>query len=101
MMITELKAKNITACPGSVICVAEATVQDDEMNEVFVTYAEDDLGEHFTVSESSVYTYLVEDSEEIPQTAEEYEKQKDAKGSAYWPVFALLKKTLKGMDEVV
>lgn len=96
MSISELKAKSITACPGGVICVAEAKIPEAK---VFVTYTEDDLGEHYTVSAESMYTYLTENLKDVPELTEEYSGQKDAKGSGYWKVFAFLKKTLKGMDE--
>lgn len=101
MSIIELKAKKVMACPGGLICVAEAIVRDEKMNEAYVTYDDGDPGEHFSVSKESVYKYLTENLEDVPEMSEEYDAQKEAKTSAYWPVFSLLKKTLDGMDKAV
>ena len=100
MKIEELRATRITACPGGLIWAAEAMLYGEGMKKVFVTYAEDDIGEHFTVAAESVYDFLVNNLDEAPEFAEEYEEQKDAKKSVYGPVFAYLRKTARSMGEV-
>lgn len=99
MVINELRVKTFTAGPGGLTCAAEAVVTDEDMNSVYVAYAEDDTGETYAVSAESVYDVLINDGTEAPELMEEYEERKEAKESKYWEVFALLKKTQKAMEK--
>ena len=94
MKIIGMKAKEVMACAGAWAVVAEAEV--DVNGEVVYVLAQEYDTVELTVSKQSLYAFLAEDgTEPVVEFLEEYTAWKDAKASAYAPVFDKLKKVLK------
>ena len=64
MEIIEMKAKKISAGPGSWAFVAEAVVATAGQADAFVTVQDYDGMTEYTVSEKSVYAFLAEDTQD-------------------------------------
>lgn len=93
MKIIGMKAKEVMACPGAWAVVTEAEVET-ESGILYVLAQEYDTLE-LTVSGTSLYDFLAGDGDEpVVEFSEEYTAWKDAKSSAYWPVFEKLKKVM-------
>ena len=94
MKIMGIKVKEVMGCPGSWAIVSEAEVEKD--GEILYVLAQEYDTLELTVSKQSLYSFLVENGEEpAVEFSEEYTAWKDAKESAYWPVFERLRKVLK------
>lgn len=94
MSINEIKAKKIFAGPGTWAWIAEAIVEDNQGNDLFVTVHYYD-GENYSVSKQSVYAFLADDGDEpASELLEEYDDYKDAKKSVYAKVFDALRKVI-------
>jgi hypothetical protein len=88
-----MKAKEVMACPGAWAVVTEAEV--DNGGEILYVLAQEYDTLELTVSKDSLYAFLAENgSEPAVEFSEEYTAWKDAKASAYWPVFEKLKKLM-------
>jgi len=99
MKIYGIRCREVMACAGSWATVAEAEVEIENGEEVYVTAQEFDTLE-LTVSKQSLYAFLVGNAgEPADGFTEEYTAWKDAKASAYAEVFARLKKVMKMMGE--
>ena len=98
MKIYGIHGKRVFACAGSWAYVVEAGVDLPDGSNVYVTVQDYD-GMELTVSKESMYGFLVCNGEEPAEFLEEYRTWKDAKGSAYAPVFEKLKKVLKMLEE--
>ena len=96
MYIGKIIAKNVFAGPGNMALVAEAVVENDAGEVVYVTI-QDYEGTEYTVSKQSVYEFLAGSQEEpASEFLEEYLKfGVEAKASAYAEVFAKLKRVIK------
>lgn len=97
--VYNIKAKSTFAGPGVYGYDAEATVKCEDGKELFV-HVNDYAGmKHFTVSETSTYDMLTNNSVSAdgvssPVYIEMYTKQSEAKASEYWSVFKVLKDCL-------
>ena len=97
MKIYGIKCREVMACAGSWAVVAEAEVEIENGEEIYVTAQEYD-GLELTVSKQSLYAFLVGNGQApAEEFVEEYRAWKDTKESAYAEVFARLKKVMKMM----
>ena len=95
MKVHSIKASKVFAGPCMMAYVAEATVDTDDNQTVYVVIQEYD-GVNMTVSKDSVYSFLAEDGETPAQEfLESYGTLKDAKTSVYAPVMLQLRKVIK------
>ena len=98
MGIIEIKAKKHFAGPGMWAWLAEALVEKDKGEAVYVTAHYYD-GEIYSVSKQSVYDYFVNGNDEAAEDLlEEYEDYKDAAKSEYKQVFSKLRKVIDMLD---
>ena len=97
--VYEIRSKSSYAGPGMRGYDAEARVEDQYGNEVFVHVNEYD-GRHYTVSKTSIYDFMTGNAED-PNAIfdEEYSKLSDAKDSAYYKVFDTLNKVITRMEK--
>lgn len=97
--VYEIRGKSSYAGPGMRGYDAEARVEDQYGNAVYV-HVNDYESRHYTVSKTSIYDYMTGKSEEDPNAVydEEYEKLSDAKGSKFYKVFDTLNKVITRME---
>lgn len=94
MKIIGLKAKDVMACAGAWATVTEAEVEVN--GEILYVLAQEYDTLELTVSKTSLYEFLAGNGDEpVVEFSEEYTAWKDAKASAYWPVFEKLRKLMK------
>lgn len=102
MKIYGIRCREIMACAGSWITIAEAEVETDNANRdtVYVTIQEYD-GTEYVVGNESLYAFMAGNGKE-PSGGflEEYTSLKAAKASAYAEVFAKLRKVINMMGVV-
>lgn len=98
MGIIEIKAKKHFAGPGMWAWLAEALVEDDKGEKVYVT-VHYYTGEDYSVCKQSVYDYFVNGVEEITEELlEEYDNFEDSQSSEYKQVFSALRKVIDMLD---
>ena len=92
--IVEIRGAKVFAGPGMWAFHAEAHVCDVQGNDVYVHVSEYDGMSEYTVSEKSVYAFMVENKgEPADGFLEEYTSLKASAASEYAKVF----KTLRGL----
>ena len=97
--VYEIRSKSSYAGPGMRGYDAEARVEDQYGNKVFVHVNEYD-GRHYTVSKKSIYDFMTGKAEDLKTVFdEEYSKLSDAKGSAYYKVFDTLNKVITRLEK--
>jgi len=97
MKIYGIKSKEVMACPGSWALVAEAEVENDNGEEVYVLIQDYD-GFNVVITKKSSYDYLVGDGKEWAEgedVLEDYGSLKEAKESVYYGVIEKLRKVVK------
>ena len=97
--VYEIRAKSSYAGPGMRGYDAEARVEDQYGNAVYVHVNDYEI-RHYTVSKTSIYDYMTGKAEE-PHAVfdEEYMKLSDAKESKYYKVFDTLTKVITRMEK--
>lgn len=97
--VYEIRSKSSYAGPGMRGYDAEARVEDQYGNAVYVHVNEYD-GRHYTVFKTSIYDFMTGKAED-PNAVfeEEYSKLSDAKDSAYYKVFDTLNKVITRLEK--
>lgn len=97
--VYEIRGKSSFAGPGMRGYDAEARVEDQYGNTVYVHVNDYDM-RHYTVSKTSIYDFMTGNAED-PEAVfdEEYERLADAKKSAYGKVFETLTKVIARMEK--
>ncbi len=94
MSIIEIRGKKVNMDAW----VAEATVEDDNGEELYVTVHYYD-GETYTVSDQSVYDFMTDDCDEpAADFLEEYDDCDEAAKSDFADVFEILQDLLDKLD---
>ena len=98
--IYEIQSKSSYAGPGMRGYDAEARVEDQYGNAVYV-HVNDYESRHYTVSKTSVYDFMTGKTDEDPNAVfdEEYDKLSDANESKFFRVFNTLDKVIDLMEE--
>ena len=99
MVVCEIRGKVSYAGPGMKGYDAEARVEDEEWNKVYV-HVNDYDGRHYTVSKTSVFDYMTGKESNFPEPVfdEEYRSLAEAKKSMYGKVFETLTKVVSRME---
>lgn len=94
MKIYSIKSEQVMACAGAWAKVAEAMVENDAGEDVYVTMQDyDELSA--IVARNSSFEYLAGDAEAPDmQFVEEFESLAEMKRSSYWPVIDKLRKVM-------
>ena len=100
MRIYGIRCREVMACAGSWVLIAEAAVEIEGGREVYVT-AQEYEGYALTVSDRSVYNFIVGNvGEPVEEFSEEYSTWKASQESRYAEVFKKLKSALKMLGRV-
>ena len=98
--VYEIRGKKSLAEPGMYGYDAEARVEDQFGDGVFVHVNAYDMFRHYTVAKESIFDGMTGDGDMVEtEFIEEYEKMTDAKNSMYAKVFDTLNKVITRMEK--